>query len=200
MNIIIPSSSFPQRHSSPAKEICQNPFLWKITTAQLLRYTFASAHHAISLMIGFFLTGGLEMSTIHEGSNLRAWGMRCQGSRDTRLGRVSLRVVLRFVLYRLSIKTHSHGITILLTDRFLIMKRTSQIARKNSRPAKIFTNKKRSAPIDESDSEPKSKKSKKSKTQVHGMERPKMKKDSDGNEYWEVQNSQSPTCSVTALT
>lgn len=67
------------------------------------------------------------------------------------------------------------------------MKRTSQIARKNSRPAKIFTNKKRSASIDESDSEPKSKKS---KTQVRSTEQPKMKKDSDGNEYWEVQNSQ----------
>ncbi|OCK88102.1 PC4-domain-containing protein [Cenococcum geophilum 1.58] len=66
------------------------------------------------------------------------------------------------------------------------MKRTSQIARKNSRPAKIFTNKKRSASIDESDSEPKSKKGKKSKTQVHSTERPKMKKDSDGNEYWEI--------------
>lgn len=122
------------------------------------------------------------------------------GSRDIRLRRVSLRVAPQFVLYRLSITTHSHGITLSLTDRLPIMKRTSQIARKNSRPAKIFTNKKRSASIDESDSEPKSKKGKKSKTQVHSTERPKMKKDSDGNEYWEVQNSQSPTCSVTELT
>src|SRR5438105_2917256 len=119
------------------------------------------------------------MSTIREGLIYESLGgIRCQGSRDIRLRRVSLRVVPRFVLSRLSIATHSHSITISLTDRLPIMKRTSQIARKNSRPAKIFTNKKRSASIDKSDPEPKSKKS---KTQVRGAERPRMKKDSDGN-------------------
>ncbi|OCL13580.1 PC4-domain-containing protein [Glonium stellatum] len=65
------------------------------------------------------------------------------------------------------------------------MARTKQTQRKRPQPARAtFTSKKRSAsPAIDSDQESKSKKS---KTEVHSAERPTMKKDGDGNEYWEI--------------